>query len=536
MSFLVIVVLLSSLFNVLSIYSINGRAEPYPIDFFPDIFQNSNDTSPFGKEIHLSKYYLRHKHRFYHWYNLLTTMSDPKHSRWSNNNMNVTIVFLGGSLTHGHGINMFPKRNITSFCNNNLELCPIDITAMGYIPCISCAFPKRFEYWLQQNYPYLTINVYNLAKGGINTESILGTVDIYLNNIPTVIDVIFLNYVDNDRNFGERANGHISAAFEQLIRYLQVYNTNITIIDIEMYSNTPSLTYPPHELVLQHYHIPTINYDKIVHSKLHMTERHPPWAYHQLISDVLSYTWLIANKTAFYTTYKHTSNIIITTKYKLPSPIPQLYNYHTRIPPVCTAITHLDAQYCTHIADKCESAINTINTTGTLGEWVLGQDRPEKYGWYIDSLSGGQLQVTLYITNLNPTVIIGYLKSYECRGTVKVYVKGHPDDYNLINSTMAQYSQTYIHRVCLKKHIICHDTYAGAIPHDIGINKLEAPIDIIIELLPTPTTTAIDILVSPIHYTHHHKQQQQKRGLVTSGNITKCIGNRFKIAYIKSCV
>ena len=201
--------------------------------------------------------------------------------------------------------------------------------------------------------------------------------------------------------------------------------------------------------------------------------------------------------------------------------MPQLYDYHMRIPPLCTAITSLEAQHCIHTTDKCKAAVNA-----TVCDWILGQDRPHKYGWYIDSLSGGQLQVTMSITNPNPTVITGYLKSYECRGTVNVYVKGHPGDYNLINSTMAQYSQTYIHRICLKEHLICLDD--GAIRETV-IDKLATPIQLIIELL--PITTAVNIVVpstNPIH--------QQKRGLVTVGNITKCIGNRFKIAYIKSCV
>ena len=226
-------------------------------------------TSPFGKELHLLKYYSHHKHRFYHWYNLLTIMSDRKHSRWSNN-MNVTIVFLGGSLTHGHGVNMFPKRNITSFCNSNLKLCPIDLTENN--PCVPCAFPKRFEHWIQQTYPGLFINVYNLARGATNTEGLLGFIDMSLSNIPTPIDVIFINYVDDDRNFGERPNEQVTAAFEQLIRYLLVYNLNVTVIDIEMSTQTPSLTYSPHEVVLSHYLIPTINYDNIVHPGLHLRE------------------------------------------------------------------------------------------------------------------------------------------------------------------------------------------------------------------------------------------------------------------------
>ena len=124
----------------------------------------------------------------------------------------------------------------------------------------------QFRHWIEQTYPTITFHIYSLAKGGVNSEGILGTIVYSFNDIPTPIDIIFLNYVDNDRNFRERSNDHISAGYEQLIRYFLLYNNKnlIIIINIEMYTQSTDLTYPPHEVVLQYYHIPSISYDKMV--------------------------------------------------------------------------------------------------------------------------------------------------------------------------------------------------------------------------------------------------------------------------------
>ena len=96
-------------------------------------------------------------------------------------------------------------------------------------------------------------------------------------------------------------------------------------------------------------------------------------------------------------------------------------------------------------------------------------------------------------------VIIGYLKSYECRGIVKVYVKGqNSDDYNLINSTMERHSQIYTHRVCLNKHIICHNSSTvdnnNILPYTPPAGSSHTThathtIQLIIELLPVSTSS-----------------------------------------------
>ena len=247
--------------SITSNYSILGHADDYPSDFYPSILNNCNESSPFGIPLHLSKHIIKHKHRFNRWIRLLNSLCDPNHDRWSVNKV-VTIVFLGGSMTAGHGLHSPPTRPLSPFCSYATDtICPIDTI---YSPCLPCAFSNRFRHWIEQTYPTITFHIYSLAKGGVNSEGILGTIDYLFNDIPTPIDIIFLNYVDNDRNFRERANDHISAAYEQLIRYSLLYNKNLIIVNIEMYTQSTDLTYTPHELVLQYYHIPSISYDKMV--------------------------------------------------------------------------------------------------------------------------------------------------------------------------------------------------------------------------------------------------------------------------------
>ena len=269
---------------------LNYCADELPVEFFPDILNSSTimkKDSPFGIKLNSYNYILNHRPKFNRWFKLLTEMSDSNHSRWKTNK-DVTIVFLGGSMTIGHGINDPPRSNITSFCNHSMATCVIDSAANN--PCIQCAFPERFRYWLQHVYPYLNIKVYNLARGGVNTEGIAGTIDQSLKDVPGHIDMILLNYVDNDRGHGVRPGNIISAAFERLIRYLMMY-TNTTIVDMEMRTQSPTHEYAPHEGVLHHYLVPTVNYDKMTHEKLGMKARHPPWPYHQLTANVLAYMW-----------------------------------------------------------------------------------------------------------------------------------------------------------------------------------------------------------------------------------------------------
>jgi hypothetical protein len=75
-------------------------------------------------------------------------------------------------------------------------------------PCKPCAFPSRFERWLRKAYPELNVNVINLAVPATTSQSILGILGTELEKVnakfPSGVDIFYINYSDNDRNFFER--------------------------------------------------------------------------------------------------------------------------------------------------------------------------------------------------------------------------------------------------------------------------------------------------------------------------------------------
>ena len=415
-----------------------GAADTVP---FLDAALDTEKNSPLGKKLYRNESestsidYTRDFGPLHH---LMNVLSNPTSSneRWKRNK-NVTIVFFGGSQTTGNGINSAyiaqnPNQNTpTSFCNSTYNVPFICEYSLGQnAPCLPCAFPRRFEYWLQHAYPEWHINVYNLAKGGTHSGGILSELGAMLKAIPSPIDLAIVNYAGNDYENNNREAEFVAATFETLLRSL-MYRYHMPLVAMEMMA-TPR--FESHERVLAYYGVPTIRYNEASIASTLAFHQHLPWPYHQLFANFLAYFWSTEARASCkagltmpqkqpHHEMRHNG------RYKLTHrpPMPELLSLRRFMSPECvTPITALraeapwgDSQEWKHsfvhimpapAADSVpRTAVgsNTAATAGTAtgtshggtGTWVFGEDKKgtRKLGWFIDSLSGGSIKFTIKV-------------------------------------------------------------------------------------------------------------------------------------------
>ena len=143
------------------------------------------------------------------------------------------------------------------------------------------------------------------------------------------------------------------------------------------------------------------------------------------------------------------------------------------------------------------------------------------------------INIYLQINVASPKVVIGYLQSYECRGTVRVYVDDDDKDFQLINSTSSsgvRVSQTYPHQLCLKNRIQCNTEGGGS-----SVDSHEES-DLTRQSSVSATThthsTAATVNVAPSYFVANLTVDLLP--VDTTVHSSVC-GNRFKILYVISC-
>ena len=129
--------------------------------------------------------------------------------------------------------------------------------------------------------------------------------------------------------------------------------------------------------------------------------------------------------------------------------------------------------------------------------------------------------VCLQINVANPKVVIGYLQSYECRGTVRVYLDDNREDFQLINSTSVsglRVSQTYPHQLCLKNRVHCNtdSSLSNDSPEDVDLTSTS---NVAVNVAPSYFIANLTVDLLPVDTTVH----------------SNVCGNRFKILYVISC-
>jgi len=198
------------------------------------------------------------------------------------------VVVLGGSMTAGH-----MNASTRSRCEAEPEF-----AGYGYnLDNRACAFPRRFRAWLRAAYPGAAHEVENWAIGGSTSASVVGRLSSALSGGRRV-DVFFVNYVDNDQ--ARRDAG--AAGFEILLRLLRL--ARAAVVDLELALPAGALAYAPHAAACDALAVPALSWElswpgarrrarwpEVAVRGRVIPERHPNWAFHQLVADWLAQNW-----------------------------------------------------------------------------------------------------------------------------------------------------------------------------------------------------------------------------------------------------
>ncbi|KAH8052783.1 cGMP-dependent protein kinase [Aureococcus anophagefferens] len=172
-----------------------------------------------------------------------------------------------------------------------------DFAGYGYnLDNRACAFPRRFRAWLRHAYRGAAHEVENWAIGGSTSASVVGRLSSALSG--RRVDVFFVNYVDNDQ--ARRDAG--AAGFEILLRLLRL--ARAAVVDLELALPAGALAYAPHAAACDALAVPALSWqlswpgarrparwpEVAVRGRV-IPERHPNWAFHQLVADWLAQNW-----------------------------------------------------------------------------------------------------------------------------------------------------------------------------------------------------------------------------------------------------
>lgn len=374
-------------------------------------------------------------------------------------------------------------------------------------------------------YPTTRITAENWAMGATDSDSILGILGTSLINIESV-DVIIVAYSDNDWEISFTVGtAHITAAFEELIRLLLSLPGEPVIIIYEMYVlDAPSThVFAPHGVVANHYGLPILSYDaaalpydKLAElpapapgisadgtwSQFIFRERHPPWPYHQLISDYFTYVWTRIAVKACSESASGGAGADAATLHSVPrlhlqDPIAEFIELRAQLFEYClnpltliqgeenvssiAFVTTLNRIY--QPATILNSTVartfsgsdglfvsngsgSTIkyrhNWTNEKLLWRYGEDYPgnQKYGWCIDNPMGGRISFTVKLARyVKPIISFGFLESYEHMGTVAVFLDNQTQPiakYDALN-TVRRISRTKSVTLCVDKLVALQD-------------------------------------------------------------------------------
>ncbi|KAH8045702.1 cGMP-dependent protein kinase [Aureococcus anophagefferens] len=167
-----------------------------------------------------------------------------------------------------------------------------DFAGYGYnLDNRACAFPRRFRAWLRAAYPGAAHEVENWAIGGSTSASVVGRLSSALSGGRRV-DVFFVNYVDNDQARRARRGGLRDLAPPPPPRARPSSTSS---------SRCPrGLAYAPHAAACDALAVPALRgmpggaaprWPEVAVRGRVIPERHPNWAFHQLVADWLAQNW-----------------------------------------------------------------------------------------------------------------------------------------------------------------------------------------------------------------------------------------------------
>ena len=246
-------------------------------------------------------------------------------------------------------------------------------------------------------------------------------------------------------------------------------------------------------MVTKYYHIPTIhvedyiikdsklsqmmvnykiNWDKNTYGSewqsLWNARVHPPWPYHQLLSNLLAYVWYYQNDhicdhvTDNEDIHKHNKHI--PHHHDLPPLMPELKEYATVMNEFCLHPTHnINTNDIVDIPFYKEVGTNKSSPRWNLGEDVIGNGKP---GWWLDNPKGGMITFKVRLRDINPIIGVGYLQSYEKMGKVRIYI-----DDNKADSVYIDALDTSQHVSVLGYQRLCQQNITSITSTDDGSNN-----------------------------------------------------------------
>jgi hypothetical protein len=356
----------------------------------------------------------------------------------------LTVVVLGGSMTGG------------ALCKQSL---------VGFELDSKCAWAHRVEYWLKAAFPTEDVVLYNLARGGTQTEVALTSLYIQISGLPRPPDIILTDFAINDIHEFAGNAGHESAvvaatgaAGGQVAKAAAIAETLIQ----ELAELFPLAV---HAMVFSH--CPACATSEILHSMAdvaHYTKtavidsRHlcEGWPVLKDKTNDCPY-WSKNDKHPDYRSHQVLADVAV-------------FAIRKGLLPECVGPAGtFSAPDLLEQVPKCMRPTTTWSSyeefakpsNGDRGGWLLMEDRKGKPGW-IATENGAKATFSVTFGQL-PVLTITYLRSYEGMGKAKISLNGrHVLLEGLWEKRMSTsqtfFSQAYSHLV-QNKHASDNDHY-----------------------------------------------------------------------------
>mmetsp|Transcript_85037 Transcript_85037/g.264196 ORF Transcript_85037/g.264196 Transcript_85037/m.264196 type:complete len:510 (-) Transcript_85037:94-1623(-) len=283
-----------------------------------------------------------------------------------------------------------------------------------------CAWPRRFQHWLEQAFPEGTVELTNFAQGAATSSSILAGAGLMLQAFSSErkgrnkgADIIFVDTLVNDvyqvqKDWGREqsevgslvdvdTNGAI--AYEQLLRTLHKLQPQAVIFPVLSGCSICKMHGFHHREVIEKYKLPFLDWSDFVQWKQHLWDGpdvHPNYWYHQSLADVLAKLWS--------STWGDRCPSIQAGKER----INWRSTYYDK--------ALLDAfQPCLEPLSAYDASVPETTSGAQLGiGWELTEDRPGKPGW-ISEKAGARMAFPVRFGK-HPVLVITWMRSYENMG------------------------------------------------------------------------------------------------------------------------
>ena len=363
-----------------------------------------------------------------------------------------------------------------------------------------CAYPARFESWLQTKKVNASIHVHNLAVGGSTCASTLPQLGLLVTNMDDTDaskeDLIIIDFSVNDH--AEIWANHLTllqleAVMEAQLDYMSSQHPALPILIFEAccFCNRYGAS-SVKERAASRWGVPFLLYDAPVLNNGCNRKTWPPAPGNNLYThpSAKGHTQLAALLSAWWGTFErwiaqqHSHSSFTVVPFPPPTAIVAAEADKYR---VCKAVTQYDASKYLFSRHEGRSGLQQYDSQRTIlaTGWTLFEDRPGKAGW-ISSEVGAVLEFNLTFGR-HPSVSVVYERSYQSFGSAFAtlfaqgsYANGFTEavvnltmdgilqkssSWDAVNITQAHYDDTFASLV----------QFAKVKPHSAGLLRLTRP-------------------------------------------------------------